>query len=306
MNSDIRNTINDITEQLDAYRRKSEMFSHSCDIPMPSREVVISIIKALKEILLPGYFGKSPNYSYKYFTGDALTALSEKLVKQIQTALCYNSENTDEASVEDRASDICRDFISKLPDIQVLLTKDIEATFDGDPAAHGFGEIISSYPGILAMLIYRTAHILYINNVPVIPRMMTEYAHSRTGIDINAGAEIGEYFCIDHGTGIVIGETTVIGNHVKIYQGVTLGALSTRMGNKLSGVKRHPTIGNNVTLYSGSTILGGETIIGDNVIIGGNAFITKSVPPYTKVTIKAPELVIKPGSPDGNGGIWEI
>ena len=174
-----------------------------------------------------------------------------------------------------------------------MLLKDVQAGFDGDPAAQSKEDIIVSYPGLFAIYVYRVAHELYIKQVPYIPRIMTEYAHSRTGIDINAGATIGEYFFIDHGTGVVIGETTNIGNHVKLYQGVTLGALSTRMGQQLAGVKRHPTIEDNVTIYSGSTILGGDTVIGKGTVIGGNAFITESVAEATKVIVKNPEMTFK-------------
>ncbi len=174
-----------------------------------------------------------------------------------------------------------------------MLLKDVQAGFDGDPAAKSKEEIIFSYPGFLAIYVYRLAHILYLEEVPFIPRIMTEYAHDHTGIDINPGATIGEYFFIDHGTGVVIGETTTIGNNVKLYQGVTLGALSTRKGQQLSGVKRHPTIEDNVTIYSNSSVLGGETVIGENTIIGGNTFITESIPANSKVSAKSPELVIK-------------
>ena len=188
-----------------------------------------------------------------------------------------------------------------------MLLKDVQAGFDGDPAAKSRQEIISSYPGVFAIFVYRMAHELYLKNVPFIPRVMTEYAHSRTGIDINPGADIGEYFFIDHGTGVVIGETTKIGNNVKLYQGVTLGALSTRKGQLLAEVKRHPTIENNVTIYSGATILGGETVIGANSIIGGNTFITESVPPYTKVSLKAPEMTfqVDPPKKDEEKWVWD-
>jgi serine O-acetyltransferase len=173
------------------------------------------------------------------------------------------------------------------------LAADVAASFEGDPAAFSTDEIIWSYPGIYAITIYRLAHELYLLNVPLIPRMMTEFAHSRTGIDIHPGATIGHHFFIDHGTGIVIGETTVIGNFVKIYQGVTLGAMSTRGGQILKGVKRHPTIEDHVTIYSGASILGGSTTIGEGVVIGSNAFITKSVPEKTRVSVKNPELQFK-------------
>ena len=177
-----------------------------------------------------------------------------------------------------------------LSEIQRKLIKDVQAAFDGDPAAKTKHEIIFCYPGLFAIFVYRLAHELYKRKVPFIPRIMSEYAHSHTGIDINPGAQIGEYFFIDHGTGVVIGETTIIGNNVKIYQGVTLGALSTRSGQLLRDVKRHPTIEDDVTIYSSASILGGKTVIGKGSVIGGNAFITESVAPGTRVSVKNPEL----------------
>ena len=179
-----------------------------------------------------------------------------------------------------------------MPYIQEMLLKDLDATFDGDPAAASKEEVIFAYPGLFAIFVYRIAHELYLRKIPMIPRIMTEHAHSRTGIDINSGATIGEYFFIDHGTGVVIGETTNIGNNVKIYQGVTLGALSTRAGLKLAGKKRHPTIEDDVTIYSNASVLGGNTIIGRGSTIGGSAFITSSIPPFSRVSMKTPELTV--------------
>ena len=187
-------------------------------------------------------------------------------------------------------------FLEKLPHIQDLLLKDVQAAFDGDPAALSKEDIIFSYPGFFAVSVYRIAHELYVMDVPMIPRIMSEYAHSGTGIDINPGAEIGEYFFMDHGTGIVIGETTKIGNHVKLYQGVTLGALSTRKGQALRGVKRHPTIEDNVTIYSNASVLGGETVVGEGSVIGGSAFVTESVPKNGRVSVKK-EVSVRTAKP---------
>jgi len=192
-------------------------------------------------------------------------------------------------------------FIEALPGVQKILLTDVQAAYDGDPAAKSKEEIVFSYPGLHAITIFRLAHILYEAGVPMIPRIMTEHAHSLTGIDINAGAKIGAYFFIDHGTGVVIGETTEIGDFAKLYQGVTLGALSTRKGQQLAGVKRHPTLGNRVTVYSGASILGGETVIGDDCVIGGNAFVTDCVAPKTRVSVKSPELTFR----ELNKNIWE-
>ena len=193
----------------------------------------------------------------------------------------------------ERAGAISLDLIAHLPAIQKMLLKDMDAIFDGDPAAASKEEILFAYPGLYAIFVYRVAHPLYEAHVPLIPRIMSEYAHSRTGIDIHPGATIGAHFLIDHGTGIVIGETTVIGDHVKLYQGVTLGALSPRNGHNSIPGKRHPTVEDNVTIYSGATILGGDTVIGRNTVIGGNAFLTQSVSGNTKVVIKAPETIYK-------------
>ena len=191
------------------------------------------------------------------------------------------------------AKELSMKFMEKIPEIRAVLETDVEAAYEGDPAASSKDEIILSYPGLYAISIYRIAHELHKLRIPMIPRIMTEHAHSITGIDIHPGATIGKYFFIDHGTGIVIGETTIIGEHVKIYQGVTLGGISTRGGQQLKGKKRHPTIGNNVTIYSGASILGGDTVIGDGVVVGGNTFITKSIDEGKTVTAKAQELSYK-------------
>jgi len=209
-----------------------------------------------------------------------------KLRKLIVTALeCADHAQMTQEQLFAQAEDISCRFAERVPALQEMLLKDVQAGFDGDPAAKSKEEIIFCYPGFFAIFVYRIAHELYVSHVPYIPRMMTEYAHSGTGIDINPGATIGEYFFIDHGTGVVVGETTEIGNNVKLYQGVTLGALSTRKGQLLADVKRHPTIGNNVTVYSNASILGGETVVGDNSTIGGGAFITSSVPANTRVQV---------------------
>ncbi len=288
-------------------RFASEDVSCSESLALPNREIIIQTLSDIKKAIFPGYFdGENlTDSSAEYYEGYLLTEIYRKLNPQIEIALrsspyfCENTEN-----VKCRAEEICAKLISELPEIRRLLMNDVEAGFNGDPAAQSRAEIIVSYPGLLAIFVYRIAHILYKENVPLIPRIMTEYAHGKTGIDINSGAVIGEYFFIDHGTGVVIGETTVIGNHVKLYQGVTLGALSTRSGQELSGVKRHPTIGDHVTIYANSTVLGGETVIGNGVIIGGNAFITKSIPDYTKIVVKSPEMIFK--NPKISSGKWEI
>ncbi len=255
---------------------------------MPNRSDIIHIIMKLREIMFPGYFEEEILYNdtaRSFFVGKNLMDLQNQVFKQIEAALIQGAqEDADLEEIRQRTENICEEFFSSFGRIQRLLLKDIQAAFDGDPAAKTKEEIIYCYPGLLAIFIYRFAHELYNMGVPFIPRIMTEYAHGHTGIDINPGAKIGEYFFIDHGTGVVIGETTQIGNHVKVYQGVTLGALSTRSGQLLRDVKRHPTIEDYVTIYSNASILGGETVIGEGSVIGGNAFITKSVPKYSRLT----------------------
>ena len=260
----------------------------------PDRNEIIGIINDLFFIVYPGYF---KDHSYKIYNPKNSIAVKIEdvfyhLNKQIMLALdfCKLRGSMTEEERRNESYHICHAFFEKLPAIRECVETDLLATLDGDPAASSYEEIILAYPGLIAITTYRLAHELYLLNVPVIPRLMTEYAHSRTGIDIHPGATIGRNFFIDHGTGIVVGETSVIGDNVKIYQGVTIGALSTRGGQKLSGKKRHPTIEDNVVIYAGASILGGDTVIGRNSVIGGNTFITSSVPADTRVSIKNPEM----------------
>ena len=273
---------------------------------LPSRSVITELVRELRAVLFPGYFRIDTGACAfpEYYAGSLLNNLYDALKEQIEIAILYQGEEKEKAQL--RAEEITGQFVKRLPEIQKMLLKDVQAGFDGDPAAKSKEEIIFSYPGFYAIYVYRIAHELYLEKVPFIPRIMSEFAHGKTGIDINPGATIGEYFFIDHGTGVVIGETTKIGNNVKIYQGVTLGALSTRMGQQLADVKRHPTIEDNVTIYSNSTVLGGETVIGENTIIGGNTFITESIPANTKVSAKSPELVIKkPKAQVEASNVWD-
>ena len=256
---------------------------------MPSRETVIEIIRDCQKLFFPVYYGnrdllKLPPEQYSALL---MEHIHEKLTAQIALTMSECEEN------DARAYDIASDFVARLPAIQEMLMKDLAANFDGDPAAYSMEEVLLSYPGMFAIFIYRIAHELYTRKVAMIPRMMSEYAHSQTGIDINPGATIGEYFFIDHGTGVVVGETTIIGDNVKLYQGATLGALSPAGMPTNPGVRRHPKVGNNVVLYANSTLLGGATEIGDNVIVGGNAFLTSSVEPDTIVSVKTPELTFR-------------
>ncbi|MGA2497802.1 MAG: serine acetyltransferase [Tepidisphaeraceae bacterium] len=263
---------------------------------LANRDAVIEIIHLLRELLFPGYFGRQDlaSSTLKYHVGELLLDIQEKLTRQVHNALLHRATDN---NARTRADQIVRDFLATVPRLRAILATDVQAAFDGDPAAADTDEIVFSYPGFFAVSVYRLAHELHVRDVPLVPRIMTEYAHSVTGIDIHAGAIIDEYFFIDHGTGVVIGETTIIGKRVKLYQGVTLGALSTRGGQKLRGVKRHPTLEDEVTVYSGASILGGETIIGKGVVISSNVFITQSVPPRTRVTVKNPELQYRDQKP---------
>ncbi len=257
-------------------------------------KVVIDIVQKLLRILFPGYYRKesySPHddaRNLSFFIEEIEFQLTRQIAGVLRGLPAY--ERVDEPVVQREALRLVVDFLHRIPALRALVNTDLEAAFDGDPAAKSMEEIVLAYPGLLAITIYRIAHELFMLRVPLIPRMMTEYAHGRTGVDIHPGATIGRYFFIDHATGVVIGETSIIGERVKIYQGVTIGALSTRGGQKLKGVKRHPTIEDNVTIYSGASILGGDTVIGRNSVIGGNSFITQSIKPNTRVSIKNQEL----------------
>ncbi|GMO27388.1 MAG: serine acetyltransferase [Termitinemataceae bacterium] len=294
-NDKAKDIINKIVESYEENERTIKVDS----VYQLNRSVVGEVIEKLRALIFPGYFAKKfiTTSFVEYHAGMLVEEIFFIFTKQIASALHHtkNSEGitlTDEQA-NNKAKDLIFDFLSKIPDIRKLLATDVDATFKGDPAAFSKDEIISSYPGIYAIMVNRLAHELYLMNVPLIPRIMTEHAHSKTGIDIHPGASIGNHFFIDHGTGIVIGETTIIGNNVKIYQGVTLGGLSTRGGQALQGVKRHPTIEDDVTIYSGASILGGKTVIGSGVVIGSNSFVIHSVPEKTRVSVKNTELQIK-------------
>lgn len=265
---------------------------------LPSKKVVIEVLEDLFTVLFPGYFGKEEvtKANIKYFLGTTLTSIYTRLTNEVEKSLKYICRKITECPhdvCQRRAQVVVKELLEKLPEIRSLLSGDIKAAYNGDPAAVSTEEVILSYPCVLAITTYRIAHELYIRGVPLIPRIMSEYVHSLTGIDIHPGAKIGKNFFIDHGTGVVIGETAEIGDNVKLYQGVTLGALSfpkDEKGNIIKGRKRHPTVGNNVVIYSGATLLGADAIIGDNVIIGGNVWITSPVASDTKITIAPPEL----------------
>jgi len=298
-NRTIAASIGTLTDALLADYEQGRAIDRIEPFSQPDREVITDIIGKMKRLLFPGYF-RDPRqriYDIRHSLAVVMEDVAFHLGQQIAIALRLGaSVDAERARVLDaQAQELTVQFLSRLPEVRALLQTDLEAFFDGDPAATSLDEIIIAYPGIFAIMVNRVAHVLFELGVPLIPRIMTEHAHSRTGIDIHPGATIGRYFFIDHGTGIVIGETTVIGENVKIYQGVTLGALSTRGGQSLRGKRRHPTIEDRVTIYSGASVLGGETVIGHDAVIGGNAFITSSIAPGTRVSVKNQELEMRPG-----------
>ncbi len=264
----------------------------------PDREAIVALLGKMRRLLFPGYNRDATYriYNMKHSLAVLMEDVAFHLGRQISIAL-REGRTVDSAqaqAIDAKAQELTVQFLEQLPQVRALLATDLEAFYDGDPAATSKDEIIIAYPGLQAIMVNRLAHVLFKLGVPLIPRIMTEHAHSLTGIDIHPGATIGRYFFIDHGTGIVIGETTVIGDYVKIYQGVTLGALSTRGGQSLRGKQRHPTIEDRVTIYSGASVLGGNTVIGHDAVIGGNAFITSSIAPGTRVSVKSQELELRP------------
>ena len=291
MNELLKNAINECIDGLNA--ENDSVLSCGSIKDLPSKDRIVDIISAVRGVLYPRYFSDGMRERSEK-TSEKLFSIYNLLFKEIKLAFGYDCEMkkdpADKNAIEDKADRIASEFIAALPEVFETLSSDVKATLYGDPAALNYDMIILTYPGIEAIFVYRLAHILYEKGVPLIPRMMTEYAHSKTGIDINPGATIGKSFVIDHGTGIVIGETTVIGEHVSIYQGVTLGAISLKDSRELVGKKRHPTICDNVTIYAGATILGGETVIGEGAVIGSSVFITSSVDAGVTVAMEKPKL----------------
>jgi serine O-acetyltransferase len=294
---ELRNRLGLAVESLAQSCRREDLVNHVDGPPIPSTESIDRIICLLRNLLYPGYFGEQEldHESLVYHLGSGAKELFNALSFQIACSLrqiCQESKRLCVQCIHNGQQYAMR-LLERLPALRELLAGDVRAHYDGDPAAKSLDEIVFCYPGLYAITVYRAAHELWQMEVPLLPRIMTEHAHGRTGIDIHPGAKIGRHFFIDHGTGVVIGETTEIGDNVRIYQGVTLGALSfptDEHGNIMRGHKRHPTIEDNVTIYSGATILGGETTIGENSVIGGNVWITSSVPPNTTVLMAAPKL----------------
>ena len=286
-----------LTERLVATYEECGRIHHLGHTPLPSYAEVVEILVDLRELLYPG-FGRRQNLNMSnvlYHVGDLLDSLHGRLTTQVARALRHDdcAGTSDPAQAERRAREIALAFLDRLPELREKLAEDAQASYDGDPAAKGLDEIVFCYPGLAAVTVYRLAHELHMLGVPLIPRMMTEYAHAKTGIDIHPGARLGSRFFIDHGTGVVIGETSSIGDGVKIYQGVTLGALSfpkDENGQIVRNRTRHPTIEDHVVLYANATILGGDTVIGHHSVIGSSVWLTRSVEPYTTVTIESPRL----------------
>ena len=290
-------TISSVVKRLLTSCNRDDSFDHVDPTPIPSRESVVRIIHQARRILFPGYFTETrlDPVNLNYYLGQETTELFESLSKQIALSFQHDCLRFDQPCLHctERGHETAIQFIRALPGLRVILATDIRAALEGDPAAKSYDEVILSYPGPFAITVYRVAHKLHELDVLILPRMMTEYAHSFTGIDIHPAAKIGESFFIDHGTGVVVGETTQIGNRVRLYQGVTLGALSIPRDevDRFRNKKRHPTIEDDVIIYSNTTVLGGETVIGARSIIGGNNWVTESVPEDTKVLLKLPELV---------------
>ncbi|MFH0964701.1 MAG: serine O-acetyltransferase EpsC [Planctomycetota bacterium] len=294
-----------ITEEVLRSYKQSSIGNHIASTPLPSKTEAVQILKDVLEVLFPGYIGKQDLLwsNVRYFVGGKLDELYTRLALQIWRCIRHECKRLGSACVhcEDKAEEDSLVFLRKLPEIREMLVEDVQAAHEGDPAAKSIDEIIFSYPCLQAIGTYRIAHELYLLGVPLLPRMMTEWAHGQTGIDIHPAAKIGRRFFIDHGTGVVIGETCVIGNNVRIYQGVTLGAMSLENVDAMRGQKRHPTIEDDVTIYSGTTILGDNTI-GKGSVVGGNVWLTQSVPAHTKVFVEPPKHLFKVSRKAGGKG----
>ncbi len=303
METKFRNCLQSLTDAIVGSYSHDNRLNHLDDCPLPKYEVVVSILEDFKDVLYPGFRRREGLHSGNvgFHVGNLVESLHDKLTSQITRALLHRDrvqgrECQNHDDYKHQASEISVASLQNIPKLREILDKDVVAAYEGDPAVTNHDEIIFCYPGLEAITIYRIANFLVRSKVPFIPRMMTEWAHKQTGIDIHPGATIGEHFFIDHGTGVVIGETCDIGNWVKIYQGVTLGALSFATdadGSLIRGQKRHPTIEDNVVIYANATILGGRTVVGHDSVIGSSVWITSSVAPHTTVVLEKPRLRIR-------------
>lgn len=287
---------------LESYRQVGGI-NHLDGANLPSREAIADIVRDLLRVIFPGYYDRTALHSDQapFFVSQMLTSIAERLRQEILKSLEYRASTgparTGEVNLPSEAKHAVNSFFAALPEVRRLLAMDVQAAYDGDPAAISLEEIILAYPGLEAIAVQRMAHVLYRAHVALIPRMMTEWAHSRTGIDIHPGAQIGTHFFIDHGTGVVIGETAVIGARVKMYQGVSLGAKSfpkDASGRVVKGTKRHPNVEDDVTLYANATILGGDTTLGARSTVAANVFLTQTVPPDSLVYYEHSELRVVP------------
>jgi len=308
MATDIRlkESLPDLTDRIVKTYFEIDAINHLGHCPLPNQQKAIEIAEDLKDVLYPGYRRRDRLHSgnVMYHVGEVIDRLHDRLTAQISRALCHDAGKDTQCNPQQRqdfealGQAKAMAFLEQLPDLRRTLALDVEAAYAGDPACKSLDEAVLCYPGLEAITVYRLAHGLHQLGVPLIPRMMTEWAHSRTGIDIHPGATIGNYFFIDHGTGVVVGETCEIGNWVKLYQGVTLGALSfptDEEGNLVRGKKRHPTIEDHVVIYANATLLGDETVVGHHAVIGSSVWLTGPVAPYTTVTMEKPELRIHNG-----------
>ena len=302
---ELKQRLPSVTETLVKSIHAHPTIQHLGRVSLPNRDAVIQCLSLLRQLLFPGYFGKQglTEQGITYRVGELVGEISELLYEQIRASLRYQqlieqdekASSADRGSVDEKAAEVVSKFLDRIPAVRELLATDVQAAIEGDPAAHDADETIFCYPGIHAISVQRLAHELWNLDVPLLPRMMTEHAHGLTGVDIHPGAKIGRSFFIDHGTGVVIGETSVIGNNVKLFQGVTLGGLmlDTCEREKQKG-KRHPTLEDDVTVLSGTTIVGGDTVIGKGSLIAGNIFIATSVPPMTTVSVERQHLTLSP------------
>mgnify|MGYP001441397662 CR=1 FL=1 len=296
-----------LTERIVATYSDIGTINHLGHSPLPNTDVVVQVTRDLMEVIYPGYQRRQRLHmgNVPYHVGELIDGLHDKLTQQIAAALQHEhvlnesqqQSAPSESHFERAGQKLAVTLLDSLPALRTLLARDAQAAYDGDPAASGLDEIILCYPGLHAITVHRLAHALFRLDVPFIPRMMSEWSHNQTGVDIHPGATIGPSFFIDHGTGVVIGETCIIGKNVKLYHGVTLGAFSNVGGRRDVGLKRHPTIEDDVTIYPNATILGGETVVGEGSVIGGNVWLTRSVPPFTRVTIETPELQVHQKAP---------
>lgn len=309
--------LEDLVERILISYQADDRTQHIDATFLPSRDKTIQILDLMRRLVFPGFFDEQrvTSQSVRFYVADLLHRIRMLMYEQVRQAIRYEENRTGQGrgdactQCDQRAQEITDAMLERVPELRRLLALDVQAAYDGDPACRTMDEVIFCYPGLDAVTVYRMAHELFKIGVPFIPRMMTEWAHRQTGIDIHPGAQIGHHFFIDHGTGVVIGETCVIGNHVKIYQGVTLGALSfptDANGNLLRNMKRHPTIEDRVVIYANATVLGGDTTIGHDSVIGSSVWITRSVEPHTTVTLEKPKLRIRPEKSEDFEAFYQI